>query len=203
MDTRTLPEKWKLLFNSLLQSSYPLDADFEIQVDKDEIIFVTPDQAVAASLTSILNSPEAARASLSYTLTEVKNSKLIQLQKKHYPEPIKLAHDQGKSIFERIFGEAIIVRTGQMPWNDVDLTKDDNHIAYFTCEKQFGKLSRHQVDTYKDILSSASFEELRRAIAIDDAQHAVVPLNLDQISIKFYIYAPRATSILFILITVY
>ena len=179
MDELTLPEKWKLLFNSLLQSNSP-DANFNVDVANEEIIFVTPDHTVATSLTAILNSPEAARASLSYSLTEEKQINITSLLKKDYPQPIQLQHDQGIAIFERIFGDAIIQRTGKMPWHAVDLKSENNHIAYFTCEKQYNKLSRHQVDTYKDILSSASFDELRRAIALDDAQHAEVPLNLDQ-----------------------
>jgi hypothetical protein len=180
MDTRTLPEKWKLLFNSLLQSSHPNGASFEILASEEEIVFITPDQALAASLTSILNSPEAARASLNYSLTEEKSFALTALRKKHYPEPIKLDQHQGNTVFEKIFGDSIILRTGKMPWNVADLPTKDSFIAYFTCEKQYGKLSRHQVDTYQDILSSATFEELRRAIALDETQHSVVPLNLDQ-----------------------
>jgi uncharacterized protein YegL len=154
--------KWKLLFSTFLQTPVA-QLDLEVNVTAESILLATADRQVAERLLKILNSPQRLRASLDYTLTESKAVANKDIAEVFYPPAIKLAHGIGTQVYPQIFGEAALRDYGFFEWTG-EVDRDDCFVLKGNCgaEEDFTLL---KIAKYKEILSSATFEDLRNALS--------------------------------------
>jgi hypothetical protein len=175
MDTRITPDqKWELFFSALLKSRVP-NLDFQVKVEGEDILINTTDKLLVETIQDVLTSPEKARASLPYTLTNSsKNVSSVQLQEIIYPEAIAVEHGDGQKIFSRILGEANLKRVGCPNWDEEE-KETTNQKILFAKNDNLESLSQHQVDFYRDLFSHASYAEFRNALAVKDDDYKPLP----------------------------
>jgi hypothetical protein len=166
--------KWKLLFSTLLNIPVS-DLDLEIEVNKENLLLKSKTKTISEKIINTLNSPENIRANLSYTLIEkVNNSQQATpvAQAASYPPAIELAHGKGNEVYKQLFGERAIRLMGAIDWSDTELARPD---CYILTAEQDPDYPNNNEETYKNILSGATFEDLRLALSSDPDRYKPVP----------------------------
>lgn len=180
METRLVTsENWELLFSSLLTSKINHDS-FSITTTHSELIIHSKEQTLQKTIAAALSSPEAARTSVSYSLLDRVDESSIPtahptLTEPFYPPILEINSGIGQLIFEKLFGDKITKRIGHIKWN-AELERENCHVLYAHCEEGLEDLSALQVKKYKEVLSKASFSELRKALASKEEFYS--PLTL-------------------------
>lgn len=179
-ENRMSPEKkWKLLFSTFLNT--PVDSlNLEVNVDNAVILLTTTDRAIAEQLIKVLNSPERLRASLNYTLTEQSNtSQTVTTQIISHPPAIKLQHGIGEIVYEQLFGKATLRRLGYIDWKS-EVPREDCFVLQGSCNPEYQGFDEPQIAKCKEFLSSATFDELRKALSSDPSQYKFLPNRLSK-----------------------
>ncbi len=166
--------KWKLLLSSFI--NIPSEQlELSVQVNNDSLLVSTSQRDIAEKIIAILNSPEKLRASLNYTLVEVNHSpQSAPAVMMTYPPIVKLQHGTGEKTYERLFGKDTLRHHGYINWNG-EVPRADCFVLQGSCDTQDSKFDDTQINTYKELLSSATFEELRAALTSDALQYRPLP----------------------------
>lgn len=174
MESRISEENWKLLLASLIKRKIP-EVVFGVNITAHEVVISTTEEQLGLALQTALRSPEAARTSITYSISEQMGHEAPlaaeTLVEPVYPMPLILKQGIGMAVFERLFGATLLKRLGQIKWT-AETGQADSHILYAHCEEELLDFTELQIKKYKDILSHASFLELRQALTEDDKQYS-------------------------------
>lgn len=167
---------WLLLLCSLLNKNTE-NAGFTVSLDNNqEAVITTQNQALVTQLNKVLRSPESVRANINYTV-ELKGSSrssVVPVEPNYADLKLpELKHGIGKNVFEKLFGQSNLQRIGCPAWNQ----ELENNLFIITalCEDELEELAIEQIQKYLKMLTSASFNQLREALALDK------PLKLGQV----------------------
>lgn len=159
---------WKLLFASLLKTQ-PDQLNLSLEINNGSIIISTPDAKLANDLENILKSPQAVLSNIDYTLHEIPAGEMppepAPIPTPQYPAQIELTHGMGETFFTSLFTPNLRQKVG-IAWSNEN-KNENNYILEAPCDPELIELTKAQINTFKQILAKATYEQLRQAIAAD------------------------------------
>lgn len=155
-----MPTHWEQALSSLCQ--FP-EGTIKITEEREDIIITATDPAALNKIQKTLNlSPESMRSQAAYVLTQERDNQPAATEPVLHTPPAAAHFASGQDFFDRIFDQAVRKELGgNFQWKE----NNDNQVAYFICSSREVPLKEAQLESYRNTLSAATFDELRNAIA--------------------------------------